>query len=612
MTRGGMKTEETTAGLARYLGVLRYGGRALHLVWTTSRRLTAAIGLFTVMAGALPAAAAYVGKLVVDGVLRAAQTGDAADQEHVLMWVGVEGLLILMVGMAQRGLTTCQFLLKAILGHRIESMILEKALTLHLSHFEDADVHDKMDQARREAIARPMALVTGTFALIRDAISLSTYAALLFQFSGWAVLLVAAAGLPAFIVEARFTGHTFRFLRNKTPELRERKYLEMIMTREENAKEVMIFRLGEMLLGRYHALFWKLYYQDRRIQLRRGFWGFVLGTVSIFAVYGAYVWIILSTIQGELSIGQMTMYLVLFRQSQNAVTSALTSVGTMYENNLYLSTLYAFLETEVTNSTGRATSGPDPDDGLRFERVTFTYPGGTRPAVEDASFQLAPGRQLALVSDNGSGKTTLVKLLARLHDPDSGRILLHGRDIAEWDIDVLRRKIAIVFQDFVRYKLTAGENIGVGDIDHFTDRERWVRAARQGLVEPDIDELPIGYDTRLGRSFRGGQELSGGQWQKMALARLFMREEAEIYVLDEPTAAVDAEAEAQIFEHVHRNTDGRMCILISHRLSFPRTADEIIVMDGGKIIERGTHAELMDLGGRYSDLFQLQASGYVD
>jgi ABC-type multidrug transport system fused ATPase/permease subunit len=599
-------------GAARLLGVFRYSGRALRLVWSTNRGLTAALALFTLMAGTLPAGAAYVGKLVVDGVIRASASGQGGDRDQVLMWVGLEGLLILMIAMAQRGLTTCQSLLRAVLGHRISTLILEKALTLHLTQFEDPDIHDKMNQARREAISRPVALVNGTFALIKDAIALIAYVGLLFQFSGWAVLLVAAAGLPAFVVEARLSGHAFRFLTNKTPEMRERTYLEMVVTREDFAKEILVFRLGKMLIGRYNELFWKLYAQDRRLQLQRGLWGFVLGSVSILALYGAYLWIILTAIRGEMTIGEMTMYLVLFRQSQSSVTSALTNVGGMYEHNLYISTLYAFLELDVSGHRGRATSGLRPEEGVRFEKVTFTYPDSTRPALREVSFTIEPGRLVALVGSNGSGKTTLVKLLARLYEPDSGRILLHGRDITEWDIDALRAKIAVIFQDFVRFKFTVGENIGVGDAEHFDDRQRWAEAAEMGLVAEDIERLGKGYDTRLGKSFKGGTDLSGGQWQKMALARLFMRQEAEILILDEPTASVDAEAEAQIFEHVRQCTPNRMCLLISHRLSFPRTADEILVLDDGVIIERGSHQELIGLGRRYAELFQLQASGYRD
>lgn len=608
--RGSETGGETSA--VKNLGVFLYGMRALRLVWGTSQMLTVALAAFTFLSGTLPAAAAYVGKLVVDGVVLAARTGAAGDRDQVLVWVGLEGGLILALALSQRGITTCQFLLRAVLGHRISMLILEKALTLRLSHFEDDEVHDRLMRARQSAISRPAALVMGTFSLTKDAIALGTYGWLLYQFSGWAVLLVAAAGVPAFLVELKFSGEAFRLLRSKTPEMRLRKYIEAVLTREDYAKEVIVFRIGRKLIERYDTLFQNLYRKDRKIQLRRSFWGSLLGGVSTLALYGAYFWIILATINGRLSIGEMTMYLVLFRQGQASVASALTSIGGMYENNLYLSNFYAFLELEVPEPQGAATTGSDPDDGLRFEDVSFTYPGSTRPALEKVSFQLKPGEQLALVGENGSGKTTLVKLILRLYEPDEGRILLHGRDVTEWDDKALRDMVAVIFQDFVKFKLTVGENIGVGDVDSFDDREQWREAARLSLAESDIARLPDGYDTKLGKSFKGGYELSGGQSQKLALSRLFMKRSAELFILDEPTAAVDARAEAKVFEHVQQTTEGKMCIFISHRLSFPREASTILVLEEGRVVEKGSHDELVRLDGRYRELYELQASSYQD
>lgn len=598
--------------IKKYLGVLGYGFRALSLVWATSKALTVWFALFTIISGTLPAAAAYVGKLVVDGVIRALQTDGIAGRDEVIFWVVVEGLLVLSIAGAQRGITTVQGLLKAVLGHRITTMILEKSLTLRLSQFEDPEIHDQMMQARREALTRPIALVTGTFALVRDCITLVSYGVLLFQFSGWAVVAIIVAGLPAFIVEARFSGESFRFVKKKTPEMRERNYLETVMTREDFAKELLVFRLGRKLLERYHDLFERLYTEDRRLQLRRGIWGFIFGALSSITLYGAYMWIVLETMGGQLTIGEMTMYLVLFRQGQTAVTRSLTGIGVMYENNLFLSNLYGFLEIPVADTVGEATEPLDESDGLRFEAVTFTYPDSSAPAIRDISFQLRPGQQLALVGENGSGKTTMIKLLTRLYEPERGRIMLHGWDIREWDVSALRARLAVIFQDFVKFKFTVGENIGAGDVARFEERDLWQRASERALARDMIETLPSSYDTRLGRAFKGGHELSGGQWQKVALSRLFMKEQADLFVLDEPTAAVDAEAEARIFEHVREATAGKMSILISHRLSFPRSADLILVMSEGQIIERGDHRQLMELDGRYAEMFRLQASGYRD
>jgi ABC-type multidrug transport system fused ATPase/permease subunit len=306
----------------------------------------------------------------------------------------------------------------------------------------------------------------------------------------------------------------------------------------------------------------------------------------------------------------MTMYVLVFKQGQAALSASLAAIGGMYEDNLYLSTLYEFLETEVTPATGTRTVGVTPGDGLRFEAVAFTYPGSERPAVSGVSFHVRPGQKLALVGENGSGKTTLIKLLTRLYEPTSGRIVLDGTALHEWDLDALRRRVGVIFQDFVRYQFIVGENIGVGDVDDWRNEPRWRHAAEVGMAAPFINELPKGYRTQLGRWFQGGRELSGGEWQKIALSRAFMRAGADILVLDEPTAAMDAEAEARIFDHFREATKNQMAILISHRFSTVRMADHIVVLSDGRVAEEGSHEQLMAHGGPYSRLFTLQAAGY--
>ncbi len=328
------------------------------------------------------------------------------------------------------------------------------------------------------------------------------------------------------------------------------------------------------------------------------------------ALYGGYCWVALSAVHGEITIGQMSMYVLLFRQGQGAVSAALAAISGLYEDNLYLSTLYEYLDTAPRPPGGTAASGPDPADGLRLENVSFTYPGADEPALSDVSLHLKPGRSLALVGSNGSGKTTLIKLITRLYVPTAGRILLDGRELSEWDIEVLRRRFGVIFQDFVHYQMLVGENIGAGNEAHFEEESRWRQAAAQGQADEMIDALPAGYRTQLGKWFQGGRELSGGQWQKIAVSRSFMRTDADIRVFDEPTAAMDAEAEARVFSHVRALAEGRMTILISHRFSTVRMADEIIVLDSGRIAERGDHESLMALGGVYARLFELQARGY--
>ena len=591
-----------------FFGVFRYSRRALELVWSTNRALTVALALLTLLAGILPASVAYVGALIVDAVVAAMRSLGGA--RHVVQLVALEGLLVAAIAAAQRGLSLCQSLLRAQLGQRVNVMILEKALTLELQHFEDSEFYDKLTRARREASTRPLSLVTRTFGLVQNAISLASYAALLAHFSPWAVAVLLCAGMPAFVAEAKFSGDAFRLFRWRSPETRMQIYLETVLAREDHAKEVMLFGLGPRLLERYRDIFRRLYAEDRALTVRRDAWGFALGLVGTAALYGAYAWIAITAVARLITLGQMTMYVALFRQGQSAVSAMLAAVGGMYEDNLYLSTLYEYLEEHVPRPSGTVLRGPHPQDGVRFEDVSFSYPGAEEPALEHITLHLTPGTSLALVGENGSGKTTLIKLLTRLYTPTSGRILLDGQDLADWEEGALRQRIGVIFQDFARYQMLVGENVGAGDERFFEDQQRWRAAAEKGRASEFIDSLPAGYHTQLGKWFRDGRELSGGQWQKIALSRAFMRTRADILVLDEPTAAMDAQAEAEVFEHFRQLARDRITILISHRFSTVRMADQILVLSRGRIVERGTHEELMQLNGRYAQLFSLQARGY--
>ena len=606
--RGLFKAVQDPTTLRGFFGVFRYSRRALELVWSTNRPLTLALAGCTLAGGILPAAVAYVGSLIVDALVSAIRSGGGAG--HALQLVLLEGLLVAAISAAQRGISFCQSLLRAQLGQRVNVMILEKALTLDLQHFEDSEFYDKLTRARREASTRPLSLVMRTFFLVQNGISLVSFGALLAHFSPWAVVVLLLAGLPAFVAEAKFSGDAFRLFRWRSPETRMQIYLETVLAREDHVKEVKLYGLGTRLLERYQAIFRRLYQEDRALTIRRDLWGFFLSLIGSGALYGAYAWIAISTVRQLISIGQMTMYVALFRQGQTTVSAMLTAVGGMYEDNLYLSTLYEYLETEVILPTGSSVRGPHPEDGIRFEDVSFTYPGAQETALENITLHLVPGTSLALVGENGSGKTTLIKLLTRLYAPTSGRILLDGQDLAEWDEAALRERIGVIFQDFARYQLLVGENVGAGDERYFEDEERWRAAAVKGRASDFIDTLPAGYQTQLGKWFKDGRELSGGQWQKIALSRAFMRSRADILVLDEPTAAMDAQAEAEVFEHFRQLARERITILISHRFSTVRMADQIVVLNNGHIIERGSHEELMQLHGRYAQLFTLQARGY--
>ena len=592
------------------LELFEYTGRAFALVLDTSRAITVWLGALSAAAGLLPAAIAYVGKLIVDAVLHAGKAGGGAAQTTAFTFVAIELGLVVLLAAAQRGLGVCESLLRALLGQRVNEVILEKALTLTLADFEDSEFYDRMTRARREASARPLSLVKRAFGLVQNAVSVVVYAGLLWRLSPWAVVVLTTAAVPVFVAETRFSADAFRLFRWRAPDARKQTYLETLLAREDHAKEVKLFGLGPLFLGRYRAIFHKLFGEDRALTLRRGAWGFGLGLLSTLAFYGAYAWIVVRAIEGAITLGDMTMYLLVFKQGQSALAAILAAIGGMYEDNLYLSNLYEFLGHQSPSASGGKTQGPDPSDGIRFDDVSFSYPGVATPALHHIDLHIAPGSKLALVGENGAGKTTLIKLLTGLYEPTSGRILLDGLDLREWQSDAVRNRIGVIFQDFIRYQMLVGENIGAGDVTGFEDEVRWRRAGEKGMADAFVQRLPQHYRTQLGSWFQGGQELSVGQWQKIALSRAFMREQADILVLDEPTAAMDAEAEAEVFQRFRSLAENRMGIVISHRFSTVRMADEIVVLEGGAVVEQGTHDALMAREGRYARLFNLQAEGY--
>jgi ATP-binding cassette, subfamily B, bacterial len=601
-------------GLARLRGSFSQTGRTLALVWRSSPGGTFALALLTLVSAALPPLIAYVGKLIVDAVVaaHAAAPGAARDEAmgQAFRFVGLELGVVAGLALVERALALVRQLVGSRLGVDVNVMILEKAQKLELAHFEDSEFYDKLVRARREASARPLALVQDNFQVLRNGLTLAGYAGLLIGFSGWMVIGVLIATVPAFVAEAKFSGIAFRMRNWRSPETRRLTYLERVLANDEHAKEVKLFGLGPLLLGRYKRLAEGFYDEDRRLAIRRAGWGYTLSLLSTVTFYGCYAAIAAATVVGRLSLGSMTLYLVAFRQGQQAFQSILTGVTGMYEHNLYMSNLFDYLATPTDRPRPAAPAVVRPEEGIRFERVGFCYPGAAAWALRGIDLFIPKGQSLALVGENGAGKTTLIKLLTRLYEPTEGRVMLDGRDLRAWDEDALRRRIGVIFQDFNQYHFLLRENVGVGSIEHMDDDLRVQRAVDLGGARDLVASISAGLDTQLGRWFKDGVELSGGQWQKVALARAFMREEADILILDEPTAALDAEAEHAVFQRFRQLAQGRTTILISHRFPTVRMADRILVLEGGRVIEDGTHAGLLAAGARYAHLFSLQAQGY--
>jgi ATP-binding cassette, subfamily B, bacterial len=585
------------------------------LVWEADARGTVLVGVLTAVLALLPAALAWVGKLIVDAVVAAARTGLAADRARATELVMLEFGLVVASSAGGRVLALLRELLRTHLGNHVNERILEKALDLELRHFEDADVYDKMQNARREASARPLSLVSQALAIAQNALTLAALSALLWRLSAWSVLVIVAASIPSFLAEARLSAESFRVNSWRAPEGRRLNYLEWILTRDAHVKEVKLFDLGPLVLGRYRALFRKFYEEDRRLAVRRMAYGLLFGLVALAAFYGMYVLVAARAARAEITLGDMTLYLMVFRQGQGAIQNVLSAVSALYEDALYMSNLFAYLAIPTGGEAPRRLPAATPPRGrplpIELRGVSFRYPGQERWALRDLSLSLAPGEKLGLVGENGAGKSTLVKLLLRLYDPTEGAILYGGVDLRDMDARDLRSRMGAVFQDFVRYQFTAAENVGLGNPAHVEDRALIEEAVRRGGAGALVESLPRGLDTVLGGWFESGHEISAGQWQKLAIARAFMRE-AEVLVLDEPTASIDAEGEHDLFQRFQSLAADRTAIVISHRFSTVRIADRIAVLHGGRLEELGTHRELLAREGRYAHLFRLQAEGYVD
>ncbi|HYX33115.1 MAG TPA: ABC transporter ATP-binding protein [Oligoflexus sp.] len=575
------------------------------LAWKSAPRLFVGLGLLTLVNAFLPLLIAWLGKLIIDAVV-------AGDSALTLQWVAIELGVMVFQSFSQRGLSLCRQLIGGRLAIDINVRILEKALTLDLKDFENPEFYDQLVRARREASSRPLAVVSDSFMLIQHGLTLSGYLVLLMNLNVWAVIGLFLAAMPAALAEIYFSTTTFWARNRRSAELRKLNYLEYVLANDSHVKEVKLFKLGPTLLRRYQAIAESMNREDQQLSLRRSTWGYLLSLIGTLAFYLCYAWIAMAAALKKLSLGDLTFYVAAFRQGQQSFQSILGTLGGMYENNLYMSNLFAFLAIPETTATPpERVITARQEEGIRFEQVSFQYPGQTQEALSDINLFIPKGQSLALVGHNGAGKTTFIKLLTRLYRPTRGRILLDGKDLQDWAEDVLLQRMAVVFQDFNRYQMSFAENVAMGSIQHETEQSRLLRAIDHGGADGVLQGLPKGLETPLGRWFHDGVELSGGQWQKIALARAFMREEADILVLDEPTAALDAEAEFAVFNSFRALTRDRTSILISHRFPTVRMADTILVIEGGQIIEQGSHDQLIAAQGRYAKLFALQASGYV-
>ena len=592
---------------------LRNLPRALQLVWNAHRGSTIGFAVVTVLAAALPASQAWTGKLIVDAVANALR--NQAGVEAALR--GAVPFLILEFGLIALGSILAQLralfehVLHARVEHHVTTSIIRKALSLDLQAFENAAFYDQLQNARREGGRRALTTVNTGFQIVQGVLTLISFAVLLLAFSPLVTLILVAATLPSFVAQGRYSGLQFRMLTWRAPESRQMQYLEQVLTVDSSVKEVKLFGLGEPLLQRLEEMFWRIYREDTALALKRSRVSLVWGLVSSASYYVAYGYIVWRTLQGSITLGDMTLYLTLCRQSQGTFQGLLTGVNSLYESGLFLNNLFNFLhlEPQMQNRTD-APPVPHPiQQGIEFRNVGFCYPDRDEWALRNVDLFIKPGEKIALVGANGAGKTTLIKLLTRLYDPSEGQILLDGIDIREFDLNDLRQRIGVIFQDFVHYQTTVRENIGFGQIDALDDDPRVADAAERGGADEVVAALPQGMDTMLGRWFDKGQELSGGQWQKVALGRAFMRD-GGVLVLDEPTAALDAEREYQIFQRFRALTEGKIALLISHRFSTVRMADRIAVLEGGRLTELGTHPELLERAGTYARLFNLQAQGY--
>ncbi len=600
---------EPPLSLKDRFNALRNLPQFFRLLWATSPKMLVANLLLRLVRAALTPAMLYLGKLIIDEVVQLAQQ-HPGDLQYLWKLVAIEFGLVLLGDLSGRALALLESLLGDLFANQTSIRLMAHAARMDLQRFEDSEFYDKLERARRQTAGR-IGLMSQVLDQFQDSITIGFLSAALVVFNPWLILLLAVTLIPAVIGEAHFHARSYSLIYGWTPERRELDYLRLTCASDRTAKEVKIFGLSKFLTGRYGDLSTRYYQANRDLSIRRASWGGALAAIASVGYYGAYVIIILRTVSGQLSLGDLTFLSGSFSRMRGLLQGMLFRFTSVAEEALYLRDLFDFFEMQPQiRAPQQSRPFPRPiQQGFTFENVGFKYPGSERWANRHLSFTLPVGEKLALVGENGAGKTTLAKLLARLYDATEGRILLDGYDLREYDPEELQREIGVIFQDFVRYDLTATENLAVGRIDARTDKARIEQAAQRSLANTVIEKLTNGYQQMLGRRFEGGVDLSGGEWQKIALGRAYMRD-AQLLILDEPTSSLDARAEHEVFQRFADLTKGKTAVLISHRFSTVRMADWILVLENGEMLELGTHEELLAKNGRYAELFHLQAESY--
>jgi len=585
---------------------------AFQIIVAADRIGTVLLIISAALNAAIPALQAYAAGQIIDSIAHGIGGSDAMVAMYAsLPWILLEFGLITLTFVVGQIRSFAEHTINAQLSHYIATQMMRKSIELDMHYFEDPTFYDSLQNARRQAEFRAMALVTGVFAIAQQFVTLVSFVVLIIHFQPWIALILFGATIPAFIAQGRYSRLFFRLLTRRAPEFRQLRYLEELVTSDKSIKEVRLFELGPAIISRYSNTFMQYFNEDVAIARRQSILGTLWGFVSTCSFYVSYAWVIWMTLVGTLTLGGLTFYTTILRQSQNTFQGLFNSVNWLVENGLFMTQLLDFMAMQPKMPVS-STPVPFPAplrDGIKLHDVSFKYPDRDEWTLRHISLHIGAGETLALVGLNGAGKTTLVKLLTRLYDPTEGTITVDGIDIREIAPADLHAHIGVIFQDFVRYQMTLKDNIGFGDITHQDDMQRIARAAHQGGAAEIATQLAHGYDTTLGRQFTDGRELSGGQWQKIALSRSFMRE-GGILILDEPTAALDAQHEYEIFQRFRELTQGRTAILISHRFSTVRMADRIAVLADGQIVELGSHAELIANKQRYAELFEMQAQGY--